>query len=192
MILLRNKKSQSAVEYLQTYGWAILVVLLIAIAIWQMGILTRSKVNIASGFTVIQIVPQSIKYIASGSRYDNFTFIIMNAGNMRMVDIYIINVSGDCTDIMLDANLRKYGSKLACEIDGGVWIPCDASECYCFRETPVALDPGERWLKPKYTDCEPLSKGEQFEVYITFEYKIRAGKDWVTKKDSGVIRGYAE
>ncbi|MEM4347214.1 MAG: hypothetical protein QW802_01325 [Candidatus Altiarchaeota archaeon] len=193
MILLRNKKSQAAVEYLQTYGWAILVVLLIAIAIWQMGILTRSKVNTASGFTVIQVIPQSIKYTASGNRYNNFTFTIMNAGNMRVKNIYTMNVSGDCSKIFLDYTFYPYPNEDTCNKNrGGVWIPCGTPPCDCRVQVPVHLDPGSIWLTPRYTNCEPLVKGEQFEVYITFEYQERAGKDWITKKDSGVIRGYAE
>jgi len=33
-----NKKGQGAMEYLMTYGWAILVVLIVGIVLWQLGI----------------------------------------------------------------------------------------------------------------------------------------------------------
>jgi len=33
-----NKKGQGAMEYLMTYGWAIMVVLIVGIVLWQLGI----------------------------------------------------------------------------------------------------------------------------------------------------------
>ena len=33
-----DRKGQSAMEYLMTYGWAILVVIIIGVVLWQMGI----------------------------------------------------------------------------------------------------------------------------------------------------------
>jgi hypothetical protein len=33
-----NSRGQAALEYLMTYGWAILVILIVGIALWQMGV----------------------------------------------------------------------------------------------------------------------------------------------------------
>jgi len=38
-MVLKNKKAQGAMEYLMTYGWAILVVIIVGIALFGMGIL---------------------------------------------------------------------------------------------------------------------------------------------------------
>lgn len=35
---MMNKKGQGAMEYLMTYGWAILVVIIVGVVLWQMGI----------------------------------------------------------------------------------------------------------------------------------------------------------
>ena len=40
-----SQSGQAAVEYLMTYGWAILVVLVVGIALWQLGVLTPTEGN---------------------------------------------------------------------------------------------------------------------------------------------------
>lgn len=37
------KKGQSAIEYMMTYGWAILVIMIVGIVMWQMGIFEFGK-----------------------------------------------------------------------------------------------------------------------------------------------------
>jgi len=36
---MKNSKSHGAIEYLITYGWAILIVIILAVVLWQLGIL---------------------------------------------------------------------------------------------------------------------------------------------------------
>lgn len=54
---MKLSKGQNAVEYMMTYGWAILIVLVVSIVIWQMGVLDLSR-NVTPdkrGFS--QVVP---------------------------------------------------------------------------------------------------------------------------------------
>jgi len=48
-----NKKGQGAMEYLMTYGWAILVVLIVGIVLWQLGIFSGlgGSASTSTGFT---------------------------------------------------------------------------------------------------------------------------------------------
>ncbi|MBE5728259.1 hypothetical protein IHE51_00125, partial [Candidatus Parvarchaeota archaeon] len=34
----KNKRSQSALEYMMTYGWAILIIVIVAVVLYSMGI----------------------------------------------------------------------------------------------------------------------------------------------------------
>ncbi len=45
-----SKKAQSALEYMMTYGWAILVIVIVAVILYSMGIFNPSS-NITSGYT---------------------------------------------------------------------------------------------------------------------------------------------
>jgi hypothetical protein len=53
--LMQNRKGQSAAEYMSTYGWAILVISIIGVVIWQLGLFDmNSKLTPTySGFSVL-------------------------------------------------------------------------------------------------------------------------------------------
>jgi len=59
---MKMKKGQGAMEYLMTYGWAILVVLIVGIVLWKTGLFGTSATG-QSGFDVL--VPAEWK-IANG------------------------------------------------------------------------------------------------------------------------------
>lgn len=40
-----SKKGQGAMEYLMTYGWAILVVIIVGVVLWQMGIFSGGSTS---------------------------------------------------------------------------------------------------------------------------------------------------
>ena len=47
----KNKRSQSALEYMMTYGWAILIIVIVAVVLYSMGIFTPSSFLSFSGIT---------------------------------------------------------------------------------------------------------------------------------------------
>ncbi len=50
-----NKKAQSAMEYLMTYGWAILIVIIVAAALYALGVFNPATFTgrTATGFQTI-------------------------------------------------------------------------------------------------------------------------------------------
>lgn len=59
-----NGRGQAALEYLMTYGWAILVILIVGIALWQMGVFNPPATQPGcSGFS--QLMPLDAQYISS-------------------------------------------------------------------------------------------------------------------------------
>jgi len=50
-----GKRGQGAMEYLMTYGWAILVVMIVGIVMWQLGIFNMGETTLtATGFAKIK------------------------------------------------------------------------------------------------------------------------------------------
>jgi hypothetical protein len=47
---LKSKKGQTAMEYLMTYGWAIIIVVVVFIALWRLGVFTPTAGAVATGF----------------------------------------------------------------------------------------------------------------------------------------------
>ena len=81
------KKAQSAMEYLMTYGWAILIVIIVAAALYALGIFNPATYtgNIATGFTTLG-TPEDWDLTSGG----DFSIILKN----RLADqVSIFNVT---------------------------------------------------------------------------------------------------
>jgi len=73
-----GKKGQGAMEYLMTYGWAILIILVVGLVLWQMGFFNPPATGHGcSGFS--HIVPLDTKL--SGNK---LTIIISNEAGARL------------------------------------------------------------------------------------------------------------
>lgn len=65
----RSLKAQAAMEYLMTYGWAILIVIIVAAVLYQQGILNPSTFtqSAATGFSGFNVPAGSWKVSSDGS-----------------------------------------------------------------------------------------------------------------------------
>ncbi len=96
---LLSRKGQGALEYMQTYGWAILVVLVVGIVLWQFGVFGQhSGANRATGLGKIKVLDQSIKY---DSTADELTFDVINGESMH-IRVLGNKSEGDCNIINID------------------------------------------------------------------------------------------
>ncbi|RLC40838.1 MAG: hypothetical protein DRH44_08080, partial [Candidatus Coatesbacteria bacterium] len=68
-------KGQGAMEYLMTYGWAILVVMIVGVVLWQLGVFggAGGGVNRATGFTTIKCFDRTIQLKDSTNLTATFT-----------------------------------------------------------------------------------------------------------------------
>ncbi|MEM2918392.1 MAG: hypothetical protein QXY62_02705 [Candidatus Altiarchaeota archaeon] len=90
-----NKKSQAAVEYLQTYGWVMIIIAIIGVTLWYLGVFSnRQEVNIATGFSKIKVPEATIQYRANiAGNALNFT-IVNGVGDFIRISSMI--AKGDC------------------------------------------------------------------------------------------------
>jgi hypothetical protein len=93
-----GNKGQGAMEYLMTYGWAILVVMIVGVVLWQLGVFNVGQGSIVvTGFVKMQPLTPSIVY-----RDENFSASFTNAlgtsirlGNITLLEsIYPQNCTG--------------------------------------------------------------------------------------------------
>lgn len=92
-----STRGQTALEYMVTYSWAILVVLIVAVALWQMGIFSGpSVVPGCGGFSLITPLDSKL----SGSALQ---VIISNEAGARLqinsISADIEGVSCSCDDV---------------------------------------------------------------------------------------------
>ena len=95
-----GEKGQGALEYMQTYGWSILVVMVIGIVLWQLGVFGQhGTVNAATGFAKIRVLEPGIKY-SSGTETDALTFHIVNTES-SYIKFLGSTSNGDCANISI-------------------------------------------------------------------------------------------
>jgi len=174
---LINKKSQAAVEYLQNYGFAILIVLILGVALWKIGVFNIApKANVAVGFKTIKVLEPSIRYKGTAgllSQYEavtnNLNFTIVNTGGNYIHDLTLI-VGGDC-----NYSITSAGTTL-----------CSGTS---FEKT--ILGPSET-TSVGHICCYSYSRGDPFWVEINITYSERIGGRKVQKSEHGIIKGFVE
>ncbi len=105
---MTHRKGQGAMEYLMTYGWAILVVIIVGVVLWQMGIFNPSggAAPGMSGFTTVK--PNEW---ACNADDGTLTLAVVNAAGQQISDLTISG--GTCTNTTLAA-----GETTTCTITG--------------------------------------------------------------------------
>ncbi|HIE34505.1 MAG TPA: hypothetical protein EYP86_05140, partial [Candidatus Altiarchaeales archaeon] len=91
-----GKKGQGAMEYLMTYGWAILVVMIVGVVLWKLGIFGGgASGNKATGFigSKIGVIDASIKCNTT-----TMSFIVTNQAGSTLSNVNVSVASGDCND----------------------------------------------------------------------------------------------
>jgi len=84
-----GRKGQGAMEYLMTYGWAILVVMVVGIVMWQLGIFNLGGTSLtATGFAKIKPQLSGSGIRSNGQFWGVFTngvgtTIALNGGNIN-------------------------------------------------------------------------------------------------------------
>ena len=65
----KTRKAQAAMEYLTTYGWAVLVVMIVGIILWELGILSPGGQSAHSSIGFPRIKPQMALNSMNASGY---------------------------------------------------------------------------------------------------------------------------
>lgn len=110
-----NRKGQAAIEYLTTYGWAILVILVVGVVLWQMGAFKPPPAPPdCTGFS--QVRP--IDHIADGSA-SRMGFVLTNEAGVK-VELNRIDV--DIFGSTCSKNVNE-------ELRAGQSIPVNVTGC---------------------------------------------------------------
>lgn len=141
-----GRKGQSALEYMLTYGWAILVIILVGIMVWQLGILDMSKTT------------------QKDSRgFSEMTLLDWVVGVDGEVDLVIQNNAGTMVDVdQVSADFMVGG------VDGG------GAKCTDWTDGITDFRPGSV-QKITLENCGPNGDpGDYFKMNITIEYVNKA------------------
>ncbi|MFH1404126.1 MAG: hypothetical protein ABIH11_07650 [Candidatus Altiarchaeota archaeon] len=146
-----------------TYGWAILVVSIVGIVMWQMGVLDSGKVSMTStGFSRIKPQLSGTGLTAGGM----FTGVFTNGAG---TEIYL-----DVEDSVVNITKTSAACGTPSISHGSNPIPAGGNFAI------VALG------------CETGNQGDTFKLTVSIKYNTSVGDVWIDKIDGGVISGVRE
>lgn len=172
---LKNK-AQGAMEYLMTYGWAILVVMVVGIVMWQLGIfdLGGSTVATYTGFSG-NMRPQMGGTGLTGA--GAFTLTLLNVGgDVTTVDTVTLSLDGAaCADNTCTAE----------DTDGDVMTVGAASTIFDVANNEHFV------VQCAATACTG-NAGDAYDLGISVGYTANIGGVTVTKSIGGTVRAAFE
>ncbi|MEA3255139.1 MAG: hypothetical protein U9Q22_04840 [Candidatus Altiarchaeota archaeon] len=171
-----GNKGQGAMEYLMTYGWAILVVMIVGVVLWQLGVFNIGTENIVvTGFSKLKPLPPSVAYTASiGNFTASFTNTIGTSIRISTRPTIVDQLDGTVTWSAVD-------------VDGG--DPTASSVTVAAGDAfQISSNDGTAAL-PSGSVRNP---GDPFDLEITIVYTSVMGGISTTHTDTGRIRGPIE
>ena len=160
-----NSKGQGAMEYLMTYAWAILVVLIVGVVLYQMGIFSQSGATITTtGFTQLKLISQVTSYDHDG----NFQASLLNT----------LGTPFQVTDARIEeGNPATVCTAVAVK---GVTMPAN-----------VTVNTGEAF-QIIGTGCNIKQLQEPYYVHLNVSYTVSTGNTQTAHVEYGTIQGKAE
>ncbi|MFH1470617.1 MAG: hypothetical protein ABIF01_02615 [Candidatus Micrarchaeota archaeon] len=84
-------RGQASFEYMMSYGWAVLVIVVLAVALWNLGVFNPSSITQSAGFSVLR--PVAWNFVGGN---DTSSYVTIAIGNIGGVDLTVaINGSND-------------------------------------------------------------------------------------------------
>ena len=165
---LRNR-GQGAMEYLMTYGWAILVVMIVGIVMWQLGIfnLGQTTATTAKGFSRIKPMLTGAECHGTGAVANDCSFQFTNgAGGSITVTAATLGGVGAAD---MSVNNAAYAAVGAQTVSAGT----------SFRLRNAA----------NAEACSAPTQGDPYACDITIDYTINSAGTAVAHVDRGTIQG---
>lgn len=168
-----DSKGQGAMEYLMTYSWAIMIVMIVGVALWQMGVFSGMNcTTTARGFTQVKILnPQEITVRKNG----NFSGTFLNTAGVTITlqEVYW-NISAPETMDTNEAYVRVPGGQVK-ELHNGEKLAVEAGQTFNVRAGDSSLT--------------GATKEQTYTGEITLVYTSNIGGFKGEQTDSGTIMG---
>jgi hypothetical protein len=158
-----SSKGQGAMEYLTTYGWAILVVVIIGLVLYQAGVFNTQTTTTFSDWKQLQPLAPTVNYFGSTGQFE--------AGYTNTVGV----------DIII-RNITVVESIVGSVCNNPVQITvADAAG-------NLTVKPGGLF-KITATDCPIKSVNEGYDMYITIGYTALLPEHFTNHTEVGHIAG---
>jgi hypothetical protein len=165
---IMNNRGQGAMEYLMTYGWAILVVMIVGVVLWQLGVFNVGQGNlVVTGFVKMQPLTPSVAY-----RSQAFTGSFTNA----------LGTTIKLTNVTINETI----SGTLCPAGSLTVRPSNMST----GSYPTVKAGGTFTLTNP--SCPSKTDGESYDLAVTIQYNATMGGITTQHTDTGHIKGMGE
>lgn len=157
-----GSKGQGAMEYLMTYGWAILVVMIVGIVMWQLGIFNMGGTTLTStGFAKIKPQLAATGISRTGQPKMVFTNGVGTQITVKSIRIVDINTGSSCgiTSNLILPKTMAAGENM--KLSTGVATTC----------------------------VKNGNPGDVYNARVTLNYDVSVGGVVTSHQESGTIRG---
>jgi len=156
-----GRRGQGAMEYLMTYGWAILVVMIVGIVMWQLGIFNLGSTSVtASGFAKLKPQLTSCKMTAGGV----FSCLFTNgAGGSISINYLYGSIAG-----------------VTCATTATTTLPGALGAGPYGRGDNVNVG---------FPSCTKGAVGDAYALDVSIGYTLSVAGNSVTHNDTGKVRG---
>jgi len=158
-----SKKAQSAMEYLMTYGWAILIILIAIGALFYLGVFSPSTPNVCQFNSPFMCIGGDVLANEEGATGDTLKFTIGVQAGISTPTVTAINLGGE--------DIKDNCGTLTLTAGSETTITCTAP-----------AEPATDY----YT-----SAGDKFSGTVDFSYEGSAGPHTVSGTFSGTVEAAA-
>ncbi|HHQ45165.1 MAG TPA: hypothetical protein ENN13_03405 [Candidatus Altiarchaeales archaeon] len=173
-----GRKAQGSMEYIMTYGWAILVVMIVGITMWRLGVFEMGgSVGLSmQGFGAVKPQLAATGYDSTGV----FTGLFLNAAGSR-IKVTGISVEDGFGNNMTCSPEEGYDCCTEPEgLEAGVTVQTNS-------HIKIVTDPSACSLEPSMG--EP---GEPYQLKVSIYYTTNVRGEELAHTSSGTIRGSIE
>jgi len=200
-------------EYMMTYGWAILAIMVVGAAMWMLGIFNPGPIGWTStGFPVLKpllVTCEKTKEIWTGN-FNGFTCqFLNNAGTMIRIRSLNASMNGkSCYGVSVDSNPRYDAatSKLYWRNYANENFQSTGEACWdrtiptfnCMDSgtgTWIPVENGRQFTLNVYSSagnqigpCWGMMEGTAYDTWIDITYDINVNGIMTTKHESGTVR----
>jgi hypothetical protein len=152
-----NKKAQSAMEYLMTYGWAILIIAIVLAALFSLGVFSSSSFTgtvcvASSGFLCSNPILHNGNFVATigqatGTSWSSAALCFVTSGTTMGTANTVScpsGISGSPTGALASGQSESFtfsipsASTVGSTISGSIWAVYDTSSSGPVYETQIA------------------------------------------------------
>jgi len=168
-----GRKGQGAMEYLMTYGWAILVVMIVGVVLWQLGVFTvGSNSVVTTGWAKLQPLSASIAYKAGGSYETTLTNTVGTSIKVTALNLTEKLVAAPCNTVVCN----------------GVTFVNAGGTPVVGANTSVKAGDGFEIT----ANCPSKNEGDPFDLQVTVDYTAVMGGINTNHRETGHIKGPCE